>query len=82
MIDSATASRRRPTATSAYKPFDTNHTDKVGDHEHVTREYRVDAHKRSNLSLRRTCKMPVFFHNSRVYDPHFITMAVKVFKVG
>ena len=43
---------------SCHKPFNTNHSDKVGDHEHVTGQYRGAAHKRCNLPLRRTCKIP------------------------
>ena len=42
------------------KPFNTDHSDKVRDHEHVTGQYRGAAHKWCNLRLRRTCKIPVF----------------------
>ena len=62
------------------KPFKTNHSDKVRNHDHVTGQYRGVAHKWWNLCLRRTCKMPVFFHNFRGYDSHLMTMALKDFE--
>ena len=63
-----------------HKPFNTNHADKVRDNEHVTGKYRGAAHKWCNIRLRRTCKIPVFFHNFRGYDSHFITLALKDFE--
>ena len=59
------------------KPFNTDHSDKVRDHEHVTGKYRGAAHKWCNIRLRRTCKIPIFFHNFQRYDSHFIAMAMK-----
>ena len=50
--------------------------DKVRDHDHITGEYRGAAHKRCNIRTRRTCKLPIFFHNLRGYDGHFITRAL------
>ena len=64
-----------------HKPFNTNHSDKVRDQDHVTGQYRVAAHKWCNICLSRTCKITVFFHNLRSYDSHFITMALKDFEV-
>ena len=58
-------------------PFNKNHTGKVRDHDHVTGKYRGAAHKWCNIRLRRTCKIPIFFHNFRGYDSHFIAMATK-----
>ena len=46
-----------------HKPFNTNHSDKVRDHDHVTGQYRGAAHKWGNIRLRRACKIPIFFHN-------------------
>ena len=62
-----------------HKPFNIDHSDKVRDHDHVTRKYPGPAHKWCNLRLRRTCKVPVFFNNFRGYDSHF--MALKDFEV-
>ena len=50
--------------------------DKVKDHDHVTGRFRGAAHRKCNLRLRRTCKIPVFFHNFKGYDSHFITLAL------
>ena len=63
-------------ATSCHicnKPFLPDNSDKVRDHDHVTGEFRGAANKNCNLALRRTCRIPVFFHNFRGYDSHFIT---------
>ena len=46
--------------------------DKVRDHCHITGKYRGAAHNRCNLQLRKTYKIPVFFHNWRGYDSHLI----------
>ena len=63
-----------------HKLFNTNHTDKVRDHDHVTGQNRGAAHKWCNIRLRRNCKIPVIFHNFRGYDSHFITMPLKDFE--
>ena len=47
-------------------------TDKVRDHCHISGKYRCAAHSRCNLQLRKTYKIPVFFHNWRGYDSHLI----------
>ena len=62
------------------KPFNTDHSDKVSDHEHVTGQYRGTAHKWCKLRLRRICKIPVLLHNFSVYDSNFIAMAQKDFE--
>ena len=46
--------------------------DKVRDHCHITGKFRGAAHNRCNLQLRKTYKIPVFFHNWRGYDSHLI----------
>ena len=47
-------------------------TDKVRDHCHISGKYRGAAHNKCNLQLRKTYKIPVFFHNWRGYDSHLI----------
>ena len=59
------------------EPFNPALNDKVADHDHATGKYRGAAHSQCNLRLRRTCKIPIFFHNFRGYDGHFITQALK-----
>ena len=58
-----------------------NHTEKVLDHDPFTGQYRGVSHKWCNLRLRRTCKIPIIFHNFRSFDSQFITMAMKDFEV-
>ena len=52
-----------------FKPFN---GDKVRDHDHLTGRYRGAAHNICNLVLRKTYKIPVFFHNFRGYDSHLV----------
>ena len=58
-----------------HKNFKKNHSDKVRDHEHLTGQYRGAAHKWCNIRLRRTCKIPVFLH-----DSYFRTMVLTDFE--
>ena len=51
--------------------------DKVRDHDHITGKYRGAAHNKCNLLLRKTYKIPVFFHNFRGYDSHLIVWGFK-----
>ena len=51
----------------------------VRDHEHLTGKYRGGAHERCNLMLRMTYKVPVLFHNFRVYDSHLIVWGLRSF---
>ena len=44
-----------------HRPFNTNHSDKVLDLEHVTGQYRGAAHMWCYRRIRRTCEIPVFF---------------------
>ena len=58
---------------------------KVRDHDHITGRYLGAAHSRCNLRAQQTFRIPVFFHNFRGYDGHFITKALKHFgeeKIG
>ena len=51
----------------------------VADHCHLTGKFRGAAHNNCNLNLRivpKNYKVPVFFHNLRGYDAHFIFQAV------
>ena len=49
------------------------------DHDHLTGCFRGAAHKWCNIRLRRSCKIPVFFHNLRGYDGHIIALALNKF---
>ena len=69
-----------PTATHSHicmKELGPDLSDRVRDHDHVTGKFRGAAHKTCNLWMRRTCKIPVFFHNFSGYDSHFIAMTLK-----
>ena len=49
------------------------------DHDHYTGKFRGAAHNRCNNAMRRTYKIPVFFHNLRGYDSHLIAIALANF---
>ena len=53
--------------------------DKVRDHDHFTGNFRGAAHSKCNLQLRKSNKIPVFFHNFRGYDCHLISKALTQF---
>ena len=59
-----------------YKPDDDDpNKEPVRDHCHVTGKYRGSAHLICNLKLQISAekiKIPVFFHNLKGYDSHFI----------
>jgi hypothetical protein len=50
---------------------------KVRDHDHLTGKYRGAAHNHCNLMLRKTYKIPVFFHNFRGYDSHLVVWGLR-----
>ena len=58
------------------------YTDKdvhVRDHCHITGKFRGSAHQECNLKLRikpENLKIPIMFHNLRVYDSHFIMQQI------
>ena len=57
----------------------TNKDIRVRDHCHVTGKCRGSAHQACNLKLRinpKEFKIPVIFHNPRVYDSHFIMQEI------
>ena len=62
-----------------HKPFDDTDTDrnlrKVLDHDHFTGKIIGAAHSICNLERRKCFQIPVFFHNFRGYDSHFIAKA-------
>ena len=45
---------------------------KVRDHCHYTSKYRGDAHNICNLRFKVLREIPIVFHNSSIYDYHFI----------
>ena len=56
-------------------PFQ-NPKDKVRDHCHFTGKFRGAAHSKCNLMYKVPKFMPVFFHNLKNYDAHFIVKAL------
>ena len=51
----------------------------VRDHRHVTGKYRGSSHEACNLKLKISAeelKIPVFFHNLKGYDSHFIIQRI------
>ena len=52
---------------------------KVRDHCHITGKYRGSAHQDCNLHYAITNRIPVFFHNLRGYDSHFIMQEIGKF---
>ena len=61
-----------------YKIFE-KPEDKVRDHDHLTGFYRGAAHSKCNLMLRKSNKIPIFFHNFRGYDSHLVTKGLATF---
>ena len=85
MIMTAEDDKKHADATNCYlcggdftNPLPKHH--KVRDHDHFTGKYRGAAHSNCNLALRRTYKVPVFFHNFRGYDSHIIAQGLADFK--
>ena len=58
-----------------------NDEEKVRDHCHVTGKFRDAAHWNCSINLQLTKKIPVIFHNLRVYDSHLIFCELDNFDV-
>ena len=54
---------------------------KVRDHCHITGKYGGAAHYSCNINLKVTKKVPVIFHNLKVYDSHLISKELSKFSV-
>ena len=52
---------------------------RVVDHDHFTGQFLGAAHAFCNLQRRKSFKIPVFFHNFRGYDSHFIVRAFHLY---
>ena len=55
--------------------------DKVRDNCHITGKYRGASHWSCNINLKLTKKIPIIFHNLRVYDSHLIIKEISKFGV-
>ncbi len=51
--------------------------DKVRDHDHLTGIFRGMAHNLCNLQFRHSQIVPIFFHNLRGYDSHFLIKEIQ-----
>ena len=49
-----------------------NDEEKVRDHCHITSKFRGAAHWDCNINFQLTKKIPVIFHNLKVYNSHLI----------
>ena len=49
-----------------------NQDEKVRDHFHITGKLRGTVHRDYNINFQLTKKIPVIFHNLKVYDSHLI----------
>ena len=54
---------------------------RVRDHCHITGKYRGSAHQKCNRNFRLTDKIPIFFHNLKGYDCHFIMQEIGKFNM-
>ena len=65
---------------SCHKAFGDSFTmKKVRDHDHITGKYRAALHSHCNIQMRKTYKVPVFFHNFRGYDSHLVVQSLSKF---
>ena len=53
-----------------------NDEEKVRDHCHVTGKFRGAAHCGCNINFQLTNKVPVIFHNLKVFDSHLFLMSL------
>ena len=53
-----------------------NDEEKVRDHCHVTGKFRGAAHWGCNINFQLTNKVPVIFHNLKVFDSHLFLMSL------
>ena len=58
-----------------------NDNEKVRNHCHVTGKFRGATHWSCNINFQLTKKIPVIFHNLRVYDSHLIFCELDKFDV-
>ena len=63
------------------KKFIDNDDEKVRDHYHVTGKFRGAAYQSCNVNFQLTKKVPVIFHNLKVYDSHLIFSELDKFNV-
>ena len=63
------------------KKFIDNDDEKVRDHYHVTGKFRGAAYRSCNVNFQFTKKVPVIFHNLKVYDSHLIFSELDKFNV-
>ena len=80
MLLTATELRAFTSTTTCHLCAKTLGADKVGDHCHVTGQYRGAAHSSYNSMCRFSksgWKLPFVFHNLKGYDGHLIVKALK-----
>ena len=53
-----------------------NDEEKVRDHCHVTGKFRGTAHWGCDINFQLTNKVPVIFHNLKVFDSHLFLMSL------
>ena len=63
--------------TDCKQPFLPDNSKKVTDHDQEPDQDPGAACRKCNLMARRTCKIPIFFHNFPGYDSHFVTQALR-----
>ena len=54
---------------------------KVRDHCHITRKYRVSAHRYCNINVKLSPKIPVVFRSFKNYDSHLIMQELAKFNL-
>ena len=64
-----------------FKKLIHNDNKKVRDHCHITSKFRGAAHWSCKINFQLTKKIPVIFHNLKVYDSHLIFSEINKFDV-